>query len=389
VKKHTIAIVAFVFISLFWSPAFYQGVALASPPKITDTQEKLEQIKKRLKDSYKKLRSKESRERSLQKDLKFVEREIDRCKRRLATFEKEAQSGIKEIQRKKEQIRLIEAAIEKTEGQVQKRLSALYKGDEATLVKLFFSSESPSELMENYVFLERIVQRDKKVLTTYRSDYQHLNNNLESLKALQAKQQGVLDAAVEAKKEQEKVFRLKKKLLVQTATEKKRLSKKIRALKSRAEKLSSLVRKLEEEKVREYQGEKDEFSRRKGKLAWPVNGKIKVGFGTWRHPELGTLYESQGLDIEAPVNNPIAAVWNGKVAFASRFRGYGNLLIVNHGEGYYSLYGHASKLLKKVGEPVARGEIIAHSGFEGNDSVYFEIRRRGIPLDPTKWLLQK
>ena len=182
----------------------------------------------------------------------------------MAALEKDAEAGLLEIKNKKEQIRLIESAIKKTEGQVQERLSALYKGDEATLVKLFFSSESLPQMMEDYVYLERIVQRDKKVLSTYRSDYQHLRENLESLKALQVRQQDILDAAVEAKNDQEKVLHLKKRLLAQTAAETKRLNREIKELEDRAKKLSSLISKLEEEKNREYQGEKGEFSARKG-----------------------------------------------------------------------------------------------------------------------------
>lgn len=388
-KRLSRIFLALAFASLFFSPGFRPESVLASPSKITKAQKNLDEIKKRLEDSYSSLQTKESRERSLRKDLQFVEREVKRHERRLAELEKDAQAGVREIKNKKEQIRLIEAAIDKTEGEVQKRLRALYKGDEATLIKLFFSSQSLSRMLEDYVYLERIVQRDKKILSTYRSDYRYLRDNLESLKVLQAKQQQILDAAVEAKNNQKNVLHLKKKLLAQTAAEKKRLHREIKELESRAQKTNALIRQLEEEKTRQYQGEAGEFSRQKAKLGWPVNGKIKIGFGTWRHPELGTLYESQGIEIGVPVDSPIAAVWNGTVAYASRFRGYGNLLIVNHGEGYYSLYGHASKLLKNVGESVNRGEIIAHSGFEQKDSIYFEIRNKGVPLDPVKWLLAK
>jgi septal ring factor EnvC (AmiA/AmiB activator) len=113
---------------------------------------------------------------------------------------------------------------------------------------------------------------------------------------------------------------------------------------------------------------------------------VKVGFGTGRHAELGTLYESHGIEISASNDQPISAVWQGNVVFANWFKGYGNLLIVDHGSSYYTLYAQASRLAKKVGDLVQKGEIVAFSGFEGNDAVYFEIRRRGTPLDPADWL---
>lgn len=80
------------------------------------------------------------------------------------------------------------------------------------------------------------------------------------------------------------------------------------------------------------------------------------------------------------------AVAAGKVAFSKPFRGFGNLLILDHGDGYYTLYAQASQLLHKVGDVVAAGDKVALSGFGGNDTVYFEIRQRGTPLDPLQWL---
>ncbi|MEJ2699738.1 MAG: peptidoglycan DD-metalloendopeptidase family protein, partial [Desulfuromonadales bacterium] len=179
---------------------------------------------------------------------------------------------------------------------------------------------------------------------------------------------------------------LKAELLARVRRDRTALSARLSELQEKARDLAALVKKLESEKGREYTPETGIFSRQKGHLPWPVEGRIKVGFGTWRHPELGTMYESQGIEIAALANRPIDAVWDGEVIFADRFKGYGNLIIVDHGDNYYSLYAQASRLVKKVGDKVKRGETLAYSGFEGADAVYFEIRHRGDPLDPRAWL---
>ena len=89
------------------------------------------------------------------------------------------------------------------------------------------------------------------------------------------------------------------------------------------------------------------------------------------------------------VDQPVAAVAAGKVIFASWFKGYGNLLILDHGDSFYTLYAQTSRLLKKVGDTVAAGEQIAFSGYEGNENLYFEVREGRTPLDPTKWLVRR
>ena len=103
-------------------------------------------------------------------------------------------------------------------------------------------------------------------------------------------------------------------------------------------------------------------------------------------PKLGTLYDSQGVEIEVAGNRAIRAIWGGRVIFANPFKGYGNMIIVDHGDNFYTLYAQARRLQKMVGDPVEVGELLGYSGYEYADSIYFEIRHRGTPLDPLAWL---
>jgi septal ring factor EnvC (AmiA/AmiB activator) len=154
-------------------------------------------------------------------------------------------------------------------------------------------------------------------------------------------------------------------------------------LKERANRLSALIKKLESAKPREYTPLTGDFAARKGFLPWPVNGRVRVGFGTSRHPEAGTLHDSQGIEIEAADEQPIAAIWSGQVIFADYFKGFGKMLILDHGNGYYTLYAQAARLTRKLGDKIAGGTVLAHAGAEG---VYFEVRHHGVPLNPENWL---
>jgi len=127
------------------------------------------------------------------------------------------------------------------------------------------------------------------------------------------------------------------------------------------------------------------FHMLKGKLPWPSVGKIRHKFGTPR----GTGDLSwQGVLVAAQPGTPVHAVSHGRVAFADWLRGFGLLMIIEHGDGYMSLYGHSESLLKEVGDWVEAGEVIARVGDTGGrdrSGLYFEIRHGGTPVDPVSW----
>ena len=127
------------------------------------------------------------------------------------------------------------------------------------------------------------------------------------------------------------------------------------------------------------------FSASRGKLAWPLRGKVVHGFGA--KDESGR--SSSGLLLAADTGTPVHAVSHGRVAFADWLRGYGLMLIIDHGDGYLSLYGCNETLLKDVGDWVAAGETIATSGASGGQKtpgLYFELRAKGAPVNPRGWL---
>ncbi len=134
------------------------------------------------------------------------------------------------------------------------------------------------------------------------------------------------------------------------------------------------------------------FDLLKGKLDLPVRGQVIGEFGKVKHPEFSAEIFHNGIDIEAPYGEKIRAVERGKVVFADRFSGYGKMMIIDHGQRYYTVYAHLSDLLKRSGDIVQKGETIALVG--DSDSLagarlYFEIRKDGKPLDPLPWFKRR
>ena len=127
----------------------------------------------------------------------------------------------------------------------------------------------------------------------------------------------------------------------------------------------------------------------RGRLEWPARGQITAPFGKFKHPEFTAEILRKGIDIETPMREEIRAVEKGRIVYADRFSGYGRMVIVDHGERYFTIYGHLSEILKKNGEAVNRGEVLGRAG--DSDSLagaklYFEIRKDGHSLDPLPWL---
>jgi septal ring factor EnvC (AmiA/AmiB activator) len=361
----------------------------AGQETLDDTRQTLKEIEQRIARAAKSLSQKQDQEKALSQDLKTVERELARLRKRVDSQGERLASLKKQIGAAEQKIVEQRSASKDLKEQVNRRLRALYKGGEMGLLRAFFSSGSPARMAEDYAYLGRIVRQDRELLMAYRRRTDELEASLQQLATLRQEQEQVVAAGIRDQENLKGAVQLKKRLLSKVQQDKGQIALELAELKERAARLSGLVKKLESARTAEYSQKSSFFSDQKGRLPWPTKGPLKVGFGTGRHATLGTLYESHGIEIGAVQDQPIAAVWPGTVIFANWFKGYGNLLIVDHGGSYYTLYAQASRLEKRVGDLVQKGETVAYSGFEGNDAVYFEIRHRGTPLDPTAWLVSR
>jgi septal ring factor EnvC (AmiA/AmiB activator) len=126
-----------------------------------------------------------------------------------------------------------------------------------------------------------------------------------------------------------------------------------------------------------------------GLLNWPVPGPVAIPFGNVRHPKFSTQVPHPGLEIACPDGESVHALFDGKVVFSSWFRGYGQMIVIDHGDEYLSIYGQLGDRLVEAGDEVHRDQVIARSGGEGTFGVtglYLEIRHHGRPEDPQPWL---
>jgi septal ring factor EnvC (AmiA/AmiB activator) len=184
--------------------------------------------------------------------------------------------------------------------------------------------------------------------------------------------------------------REKRRVFERAAVEIRAGRREIKVLRADEARLGRLVEGLGRvERTVEFDNRKQLFSSLRGKLRLPVLGELIGRFGA---PRGAAGTEAKGVFIRAPEGQPVRAVAGGQVVYADWMRGFGNLLIVDHGEAYLSIYANNDSLLKQVGELVAPGETLATTGASGGNEetgLYFELRHLGKAFDPLRWVKLK
>jgi septal ring factor EnvC (AmiA/AmiB activator) len=344
-------------------------------------------LQQQIEETLRDLRGKRAAAGSLAVDLDRLERSLGRIRDLSRRSDRELTELDGQLLERQGELERLRRQQGETERQLQKRLVALYKVGQIGLARALLSAAgTPLELAEKYAFLARIVRHDRQLMAEYRqqaaaveralSDLQQLRERQVAVATQRRAQQAALNSAGQAKKQ----------LLAGLRTDEAKLATALEELRAKAARLADLVKKLETASTQPYTGKSADFSAQQGRLTWPVTGKVRIGFGTTRHPDLGTLIESNGLEIAVPSQTPVKSVWAGRVLYASPLKGFGNLMVLDHGDKYYTLYAHAARFTRKVGDLVGPGDTVAFSGHEGRDAVYFEIRHRGEPVDPLLWL---
>jgi len=348
--------------------------------------ETLEKINREIEDTSRSLDEKRKKREDLLRELESAEEEMNLVASKILDVKEKLTVLDGAIDNKKRDIKALRDSVEALEKKVRRRLSALYKGGEAGMVAIIFSDETPSGMARRYDYFSRIVRHDREQLSLYRQQVGELASALEELDSLRRKEEGLRDSLQKEKKKLTSAHEKKKRVLARVGRDEEALKVVLEELKDRAARMENFLKKLESSKPPQYTEKTNVFEKLKGKLPWPAKGTLKVGFGRWRHPELDTYYDSQGLEIEIGKEKPVSVVADGQVVFSNTFKGYGKLIIVDHGNEYYTLYARLSRLTKVVGDTLGRGDVVGFSGFSGGERLYFEVRRGGTPLDPTAWL---
>ncbi len=368
-----------------------------------DVNDDLKGIAKQLKEKKLLLNKTKKVEIQVSSELGSIEKTLREKEATLATLGR----NLKEVEqlhgRTQLEIETVKGEAERKKQQIRGRLSALYKGGELGTARMFFSSESFPQMAENLRYMQSVLKNDRRLFAEYNSKIDHLRELKGKLEREAARKEQIKDDIEVKKKEIEDEKRKKASDLVKLRADKKGYVASIKELELNARRLQTMVERLDAKKRKSYT-RKDKhvvgglslppvpdkgFASQKGRLSLPLKGEIFAGFGRHKHPEFNSYTVSNGISITAPTGSDIRSVYEGQVIFADYFKGYGNMVIVDHGGGYFSLYAHAAKVMKKVGATVGRNEVVASVGDTDSSHgpmLYFEIRYQGKPVDPAAWV---
>jgi septal ring factor EnvC (AmiA/AmiB activator) len=282
----------------------------------------------------------------------------------------------------------IESRLATDRDRLARILTALYKHGRFNVARYALEARDLQSFLDDIRALGIVADSQDRVIAEYAARLDELGRADESLRRKEVEIAALSGQATAKRSEFDAEERKARGLVDQIKTNQKTYEQTIDELSLRARELQNLLLKLQAQSPRlPFPG--IPFADKKGKLAWPVTGRIVQSFGLQRG-SFNTKTQNNGLEIVPPAGDPtIKAVHTGKVVYADFFPSYGNLLIIDHGETYYSLYGHCAEFLVLNGEIVMAGQPVAVAGDTASlvgVSLYFEIRYQTKPLDPLQWL---
>jgi len=356
---------------------------------LTETQSQLERVQARIDTAEKNLQHKNQSALNISRELAVIRRTLKQIDKRIHALKKEFNQLHKESLQQQARINKSRKHANKLLNQLRKRLVALYKEGDVGPLKILFSADSVTEMVQQYQYLSRILQYDKKLLAEYRQAIEHQQQQLSRLDAIKKEKGALLEKEKQQRQVAAKGRQLQSRLLKQVQRDKNKLANELGELKANATRLKKLIAELRRSDVGSSTSQGGNSSFGRGKLNWPVKGHVLIGFGQQRDKKLGTYYESNGLEIATSPGTPVYAVAAGKVVFANYFKGYGNLYILSHPGGYHTLYAQIDTMIKELGDTVSAGDLLGKSGSTGRESIYFEIRVKGSPVNPMIWLKKR
>ena len=355
------------------------SVPASPPPSAPD--ERLRTVQQRRMALQRDLARLRSEERSLLGEVERLELEVRLRGEELRETQLVLQRTSEQMDATLRRARQLESSIAAARPVLATRARALYTLGELSYLRMLLSVDRPSDIFRGYRFVSALARRDNQRIAGFRSD-------LAALAATRAELERRTREALELRRSLERTRRAldadrrrKEQLLTEIVDRKETHAAYLQELEAAENRLQQMLQGLTTDDVAVP------IPAFKGSLPWPVAGRIRVAFGRRKHPRFETYTVENGIEIEAPENTPVSAVHEGAVVFADRFRGYGLMVVLDHGGKHHSLYAHLNELRVQTGETVAAGRVLgtAGSSLEG-PGIYFEVRFQGRPEDPLEWL---
>lgn len=367
-------------IAVFLLLMFSCSVGFSAEPAGED--QKLRILKKKLQESKKKLQKAKKEEQTALGELAIVKKELKRTKNNLYLTTSKIKTNEEQIGDLTTELNETVGGLLKKEKKLGDRMKEIYKSSGMNYLEIVLTSSSMSDFLNRSYFFGKIIEHDSKLVQEIR---------------VEAKKVRIKRALIENKtreiKSLARVFSKKKREYSAQAQQKNKIYK---GLKQRRKEYEARVAELEKSSkdlevliLKRIAARKGSKVLGSGVMAWPAKGRITSRFGYRRHPIWGGRNFHTGLDIAAKYGTSVKAADSGEIIFAGWWDGYGKAIVVDHGRKTTTVYGHLSRIYKKVGAVVAKGQVIGlmgSTGYSTGTHLHFEVRKNGKPVNPIKFL---
>jgi murein hydrolase activator len=359
----------------------------------------LEDLKKKIESEKKDLSRLQHKESSVADSLSKIQSELDRRNKEIKLANAKLSSITGELKLKQAEAEGLAGSSAMRRAMLHKRAAALYRWQRAgSSLVLLNGNVSPSDFLRRRHYLAAALEFDRQLLVQFEDESRRqteLQEELAQKREELAEQRWTLSNAKEAIRQEAEKKQLLLTSLRQEKTTRLRMLQNMEVAARRLEKMMEEIARRALVKPRDVPSVPAPgggLASLRGRLDWPARGQVTAPFGKFRHPEFDGEILRKGIDIQAALGEEIKVVEKGRVVYADRFSGYGNMVIVDHGERYYTIYGHLAEILKKVGEALNRGDALGRAGDSdapGGSKLYFEIRKDGHSVDPLPWFKKR
>ncbi len=375
-----------IMLASVFAVVFVSDCRAADTRELVTKEKKLEDLRKRLRETKSSIKEISRKETGILEELERMDRALKAKRDELKRLDASLSRINSEITVTDRKIGILRKEKARLDRRLVARLRAMYKMRSGAMVPALFSAAGSGDTGRRYKYLSAVMDADRRLLEDAQRNLAELADERRRLKVLQQRLYSTRKEAKLKKREAEAALRKRRTLL---ASIRKRKDNYLRLAKELEEAQAGLLEVIERLRREEAAYGGSGFAAMRGRLAMPVDGRIVSFYGKVTHPRFKTVTFNNGIVIKAPFGTGVKSVYDGNVIYVGWLKGYGQVLIMDHGGGFYTLFAYLSEVLKKKGDRVEKGEVVGLVGDSGPHDVaglYFEVRYRGIPKDPLVWL---
>lgn len=358
--------------------------------EIRRTEQELDGIRLELAEKRKRAEELAGEESDLLGEIASINEEMRLNRSLLDKLAEQKAALVSDLEYSQQDLALTEIALGDSRDLLNQRLRSIYKFGRGQAMEVLLTSKSFADLAKRVYYLAMIADHDRGIIDSYTGQVESKRVLVEYI---EEKKERIESVEAEARAEAENLRARKEErdgLVAQLKEKRYYYENMARELEEASRNLEAVIETLMSRA--EVLAEADTtFEGRMGTLMWPCDGEVISEYGMETHPRFGTIIKNNGIDIRTTPGSRVRAVASGEVSFAGPLSGFGNCIIIGHGDGFYTLYGHLESLLVTKGYRVGEGEAIGYIGETSTPEgavLHFEIRKGKAPLDPTRWFLR-